>query len=147
MPHLDVDILSSFLFPYYHYITPPTNLLLIFLFFCNKQIFESLLSGKLSARNFSQSILHPKPSSPTVIDWIFLVDTLNFSFWTGVTDADKDSPKWIVHFKGQNYTGYFALCAAVNRAIEVCSIESTAFFYDDVICSTYRDMMRLRQRS
>ncbi|ODN00389.1 hypothetical protein Ocin01_06291 [Orchesella cincta] len=57
-------------------------------------------------------------------DWIFLVDTLNFSFWSGVsTDVEKpegssEPPKWEVSYKGENHTGYFGLCAGVNRAID-----------------------------
>ncbi len=43
------------------------------------------------------------------------MDSLNFSFWT-----DEGVPKYVVSFKGAPYTGYMALCAAVNRAIEVC---------------------------
>lgn len=60
--------------------------------------------------NFSQHELHPSPDDPRAVDWIFVLDTLNYSFW-----SKKDSLKWTVH--GQ--TGYFALCAAVKRAINV----------------------------
>ena len=45
------------------------------------------------------------------LNWIFIVDTLNFSFW-------QDPPTFTVKYKGKNFTGYWSLCAAINRAIE-----------------------------
>ena len=43
------------------------------------------------------------------MNWIFLIDTLNFCFWT-----KGDQPnKWAV----QNQSGYFACCAAIKRAL------------------------------
>lgn len=57
--------------------------------------------------NFSQHELHPKPTDSHAVDWIFVIDTLNFCFWT-----PGDATKW----KVDEQTGYFALCAAINRA-------------------------------
>lgn len=54
--------------------------------------------------------LHPNPDDKSVVDWIFVIDTLNFCFWS------KDKlKKWCVD--GQ--TGYYALVAAIRRAIKV----------------------------
>ena len=56
---------------------------------------------------------------------IFLIDSLNFSFWT-----DDGIPEYVVTFKGQAYTGYSALCAAIKRAIGVaCAFRFIKFFY------------------
>ncbi|GIY01518.1 queuosine salvage protein [Caerostris extrusa] len=55
------------------------------------------------------------PQDPTLtstLDWIFLLDTLNFSFW-----ADKGKA-YKVTFEGKTHTGYWSLCAAVKRAIK-----------------------------
>lgn len=71
---------------------------------------EEIESGKLAPGNFSQNKLHPKPEDPWALDWIFVVDTLNFCFWHVENEVG-----WTV----EGYTGYFALCAAVNRAIKV----------------------------
>ncbi|XP_029048201.1 queuosine salvage protein [Osmia bicornis bicornis] len=71
-------------------------------------ILEGLKNREVSVNNFSQHEFHPSSNDPRAVDWIFVLDTLNYSFW-----SKKDSPKWTVH--GQ--TGYFALCAAVKRAI------------------------------
>ena len=48
------------------------------------------------------------------VDWIVVLDTLNFSFWT-----DEDVEPWTVRYEGQDYTGYWALCASINRALKV----------------------------
>ncbi|KAK2576381.1 hypothetical protein KPH14_005728 [Odynerus spinipes] len=73
-------------------------------------VLEGLKNGTININNFSQHELHPNPNDSRAIDWIFLLDVLNFSFWTG-----KDANKWKVN--GQ--TGYFALCAAIKRAVDV----------------------------
>lgn len=40
-----------------------------------------------------------------------MIDTLNFSFWSA-TDT-----LFTVNFNGKKYTGYWSLCAAINRAL------------------------------
>ena len=47
------------------------------------------------------------------LDWIFFADTLNFSFWS----ADE-TKKYKVVYKGKEHTGYWSLCAAMNRALD-----------------------------
>lgn len=68
---------------------------------------KSIVTGELDVKNFSQHQHHPKATDPNALDWIFLIDTLNFCFWT-----PGDATKW----KVDSETGYFALCAAINRA-------------------------------
>ncbi|XP_014599687.1 PREDICTED: UPF0553 protein C9orf64 homolog [Polistes canadensis] len=72
------------------------------------KVLEELKEKKIDINNFSQCEFHPKCSDPTAIDWIFVLDLLNFSFWT-----EDNANKWKVN--GQ--TGYFAMCAAIQRAI------------------------------
>ncbi|XP_067935873.1 queuosine 5'-phosphate N-glycosylase/hydrolase-like [Watersipora subatra] len=57
--------------------------------------------------------LNPKTCDDRAVNWIFLVDALNFSFWS--SDSDK---KYCVSYKGKTYTGYWSMCAAINRAID-----------------------------
>ncbi|KAF5298334.1 hypothetical protein FQR65_LT01112 [Abscondita terminalis] len=84
------------------------------------KILQSFREGKLSVENFSQSAVHPKASDPKAIDWLFVVDTLNFCFW-----HNEDEEGWVV----DKYTGYFALCAAINRAIkEGIDITNPSFY-------------------
>lgn len=72
-------------------------------------LIEEIKSGRLSAKNFSQVEHHPKSTEPHALDWLFVVDTLNFCFWHKETEEG---------WKVDGYTGYFALCAAINRALK-----------------------------
>ncbi|XP_012063370.1 PREDICTED: UPF0553 protein C9orf64 homolog isoform X1 [Atta cephalotes] len=72
-------------------------------------ILDGLKTGKIRKGNFSQIRFHPKPDDSRAADWIFVLDTLNFSFWT-----ETGTKKWNVNGE----TGYFAFCAAVSRAID-----------------------------
>lgn len=67
------------------------------------------MDGSLDVRNFSQHEFHPQESDKNALNWIFIIDTLNFCFWTN----EGSQEKWTVD--GQ--TGYFALCAAIKRAL------------------------------
>ncbi|THH08520.1 hypothetical protein EW146_g8964 [Bondarzewia mesenterica] len=88
----------------------------------------------------------PDPYDPTdsrtraTLDWLFLVSSLNFSFWSeleGRPDRyavawragwDPDAPRAI-------YTGYWSLVAAIDRALdEGIPITDPAFYADPVRC-------------
>lgn len=70
--------------------------------------------------------LNPKVANSQAVDWIFLVDALNFSFWT-----PTNGEKYKVNYKSNAYTGYWSLCAAVNRAVdELIPITSAQFCCD-----------------
>lgn len=47
------------------------------------------------------------------LNWVFVVDTMNFSFW-----PESDSQQCEVTYKGTTYTGYMTLCAAITRAMD-----------------------------
>lgn len=81
---------------------------LIKIIFEHPQVVKAIVSGELDVRNFSQHNHHPKATDANAIEWIFVVDTLNYCFWT-----PGDATKW----KVEGETGYFGLCAAINRAI------------------------------
>lgn len=72
-------------------------------------ILDAIQTRKIHTGNYSQMKFHPKPGDPRAVDWIFVLDTLNFSFWT-----DTGASKWKVNGE----TGYFAFCNAVQRAID-----------------------------
>lgn len=57
--------------------------------------------------------------NPSFSHRVFVCDTLNFSFW-----PEDSAEKCVISYKGKDYTGYWALCAAVNRAIDVSDIFS-----------------------
>ncbi|XP_066587382.1 queuosine 5'-phosphate N-glycosylase/hydrolase [Prorops nasuta] len=72
-------------------------------------ILEGLKDHSIHSGSFSQKDFHPKPDNPRAADWIFILDTLNFSFW-----VDEESRRWTVN--GQS--GYFGLCTAIKKAID-----------------------------
>ncbi|GJQ09780.1 hypothetical protein GpartN1_g1571.t1 [Galdieria partita] len=45
--------------------------------------------------------------------WIFWIDCINFCFW-----QREEEEKWTIWYKNKRYTGYFALCAALNLYLE-----------------------------
>ncbi|KAG5841360.1 hypothetical protein ANANG_G00198700 [Anguilla anguilla] len=57
--------------------------------------------------------LAPAFDSDLHINWVFVVDTMNFSFW-----PDHDDRQCTVTCRGATYSGYMALCAAVTRAMD-----------------------------
>nr|XP_002129448.1 queuosine salvage protein-like [Ciona intestinalis] len=67
--------------------------------------------GQHSLNNFKALPLHPDVANETAIDFIFAVDTLNFSFW-----SDNPEEKYKVKYKGEFYSGYWSIVAALKRA-------------------------------
>lgn len=66
--------------------------------------------GKLSIPDTGTDIIHPSKDHPRAVDWVFVTDTLNFCFW-----SYPGSDSWTV----DGHTGYYALEAALHRAIQV----------------------------
>ena len=44
---------------------------------------------------------------------VFVSDVLNFSFWS------NDHEKCFINYNGREWTGYWSLCAVMNRALDV----------------------------
>lgn len=57
--------------------------------------------------------LNPQTMKKSTVDWIFVADTLNFSFW-----SPDEKKKYMVRYKGKEYTGYWSWIAAFNRALD-----------------------------
>lgn len=56
----------------------------------------------------------PPPTSDQALNWVFVVDTMNFSFW-----PDNEHEQCEVTFRKRTYRGgYMAMCAAITRAME-----------------------------
>ena len=72
---------------------------------------------KYSIKNWKKWPLHPKIMDVKALHWILTVDTLNFSFW-----LPRDKPQFQVEHHGKFYEDYEALCACINRAVEVMPI-------------------------
>ncbi|CAH8564574.1 unnamed protein product [Heterobilharzia americana] len=56
--------------------------------------------------------LTPNVADEQAVEWIFVTSLLNFSFWS------NSDTQFEVLYKSKVYVGYWALCAAVNRAID-----------------------------
>lgn len=83
------------------------------------QLYDELKNGSISVSNFLKcDDVHPVGMlEEKAINWIFVVDTLNFCFW-----AAKNDSWWEITHEGNKYSGYFGLCAAINKAIKVRKI-------------------------
>lgn len=91
------------------------------------------MAGTLDVRNFSQHAHHPKATDAHAIEWIFVIDTLNFCFWT-----PGDATKWRV----EGESGYFGLCAAINRAMRNGIDITNAQYYSRITLEELTEIMR-----
>lgn len=86
--------------------------------FAAKMISSALLKGDFGLQSWSKEPLHPKlpvdadeAAIQSAVDWVFFVDALNFSFWSEETREKR----YTVSYKGEQFVGYWSLCAAVLR--------------------------------
>lgn len=70
-------------------------------------ILEQMESLNYSTKTWSNHKLHPKTKDEYTVNWIFVVDLLNFSFWN---DID-----FTVTLDSDQYSGYWTLCALINK--------------------------------
>eukprot|EP00164_Ancoracysta_twista_P006628 GFYU01009259.1.p1 GENE.GFYU01009259.1~~GFYU01009259.1.p1 ORF type:complete len:340 (-),score=44.53 GFYU01009259.1:467-1486(-) len=92
-----------------------------------KFILDNLDRNPYSFENWTAHPLNPSEVNDRTIEWIFVVDTWNYSFWN-----EDDSNPWTVKYKGESYTGYWAMVAAVNRAIDEGTDLTNAAIYKDI---------------
>lgn len=97
------------------------------------QVVPALISKELQIANFSQSKYHPKASDPWALDQLFVIDTLNFCFW-----SPPGQPKWTV----SNESGYFALCAAISRAMQNGTEIWNPTYYANINITDLEDILR-----
>ncbi|XP_034104866.1 queuosine salvage protein [Drosophila albomicans] len=98
-----------------------------------EEIVSGVLDKRIAVANFSQHELHPSPNDDYAANWIFIVDTLNFCFWT---------PHNYTKYKVNEYTGYFALCAAINRAMKDGLDITNPEFYAKIDLATLEKIFR-----
>ncbi|XP_068524098.1 queuosine 5'-phosphate N-glycosylase/hydrolase [Anas acuta] len=101
-------------------------------------LFDKVPSAAFSLAGWKQlHELNPRAASEEAVSWVFLVDTLNFSFW-----AERDDQKCLVKYKGTAYSGYWALCAAVNRALDEGIPITSASYYATMTLDQVRHVLR-----
>ncbi|KAI9139097.1 hypothetical protein BKA69DRAFT_1176863 [Paraphysoderma sedebokerense] len=76
------------------------------------KILQEMISQKYDPSKWKDNELHPKENTEATVNWIFFLDLMNFSFF-----SDNDIP-YAVSYTGKKYTGYWSLCAAINRALD-----------------------------
>jgi hypothetical protein len=86
----------------------------------SKMVLKSLKDKDCNYFDFKSFDLNPKEMNEDSVNWIFVVDTLNFSFWSVPPNEGENLSdfQYKVSYKNQTYHGYWALCAAINRAID-----------------------------
>lgn len=79
-----------------------------------EMLYELRNSEELRADGWKKANpLAPDPTSEQAVNWVFVVDTMNFSFW-----PDSELQQCEVTYRGSTYTGYMTLCAAISRALD-----------------------------
>ncbi|KAJ4482380.1 hypothetical protein J3R30DRAFT_3459001 [Lentinula aciculospora] len=82
------------------------------------------------------------PANKTVLDWIFLISALNFSFWSSREgQIDRYGVDWLAGWNdpGESckvWTGYWSLVASLNRALQDDEIPITDpyFYSSEILC-------------
>ena len=92
-----------------------------------------------STSDWSKHELHPKAKEgSSTVDFIFLMDLLNFSFWC---DGDGPDDVFIVAYGGEKRTGYWSLVACIQRALaEDIPITTPSFWTNETECTD--DLLR-----
>ncbi|XP_038208371.1 queuosine salvage protein [Zerene cesonia] len=73
------------------------------------EILKSIKDKKITIPEIGTSSIQPTKDHPRAADWVFVVDALNFCFW-----SKSKEQQWTV----DGHTGYCALEAALFRAIK-----------------------------
>lgn len=93
-----------------------------------KEIMRAVESGEFKPNNlYIHSYPLPVDGEPSSVEWLFVADVLNFSFW----QLEEDQ-HYTVELKGVKYTGYMALCAALTKALESGIPITTSTFYANI---------------
>ena len=94
----------------------------------------SLMQEKgYSTKDWSRHELHPKTKDESTVEFIFLMDLINFSFWSDLDDCDQ---QFSIEYKGEKWTGYWSLVAAIQRALdEEIPITKPSFWINEAECT------------
>lgn len=94
----------------------------------------SLIQEKdYSMRDWSKHELHPKAKDESTVNFIFLMDLINFSFWSDNEAVDQG---FAIEYGGKRWTGYWSLVAAMQRALaDGIPITSPDFWINEAACT------------
>ncbi|PSN73328.1 hypothetical protein BS50DRAFT_653801 [Corynespora cassiicola Philippines] len=77
-------------------------------------ILEEMQKRDYSTKAWSEHELHPKTKDENTVNFIFLMDLLNFSFWSEKPEEER----FAVSYREKKWTGYWSLVAAIQRALD-----------------------------
>lgn len=77
-------------------------------------IYDAMQKKAYGTSTWSEHELHPQEKNEDTLNFIFTMDVLNFSFWSGLEDEKRFS----VDYGGKRYTGYWSLVALLRRALD-----------------------------
>lgn len=79
-----------------------------------EMLFDKVTGKEFSVAGWKSSHeLNPQEANEDAVNWVFVADVLNFSFW-----SEHEDHKCLVKYKGKTYSSYWSLCAAINRALD-----------------------------
>jgi hypothetical protein len=81
--------------------------------YVESELQKVFLDGGLNLSHWKNNDIPNGFSDMQILHWMFLIDSLNFSFW----ERTPGHP-FVVNYKGKRNTGYASLCACINRAID-----------------------------
>lgn len=77
-------------------------------------IWDQMQERSYSTETWSEHDLHPKAKDEATLNFIFVMDLLNFSFWS----EKPEDERYAVEYRGKKWTGYWSLVACLQRALE-----------------------------
>lgn len=77
-------------------------------------IYHTMQQKNYSPSTWSEHELHPKTKDEGTLAFIFLMDLLNFSFWSEKPDRER----FAVSYRDKRWTGYWSLVASIQRALD-----------------------------
>ena len=78
-------------------------------------IWTKMQDKQYSLKAWAQHDLHPTTKDESTVNFIFLMDLLNFCFWSDNPDREQ---RFAVNYRGKVWTGYSSLVAALQRALD-----------------------------
>ncbi|KAL8741886.1 MAG: hypothetical protein Q9190_005565, partial [Brigantiaea leucoxantha] len=97
-------------------------------------IWHLMREKRYSPQTWSSHELHPDPTTPeSTVNFIFLMDLWNFSFWSSSADPAK---RFSVSYRDREWTGYWSLVACIQRALDDgIPITTPTFWLDEENCT------------
>lgn len=77
-------------------------------------IYDQMQQKQYSTETWAEHELHPKTKDESTVAFIFIMDLLNFSFWS----LRPEGERFAVSYRDKTWTGYWSLVASLQRALD-----------------------------